>query len=173
MITCPYHARAFKLDGNLAHARNCENVANFDSEKATLVPVRTEEYAGFVFINMNPEAESVETQLPGLQDKVLEACPDVHDLKLAARFTTLTPANWKNIVDNYLECYHCGPAHPGFSDSVGLTATGTPCTANGRCSMASPNRPSSRLNSKRVPTPRFTVSGCGRAPCSTSRRSRA
>jgi phenylpropionate dioxygenase-like ring-hydroxylating dioxygenase large terminal subunit len=30
----------------------------------------------------------------------------VHDLKLAARFTTLTPANWKNIVDNYLECYH-------------------------------------------------------------------
>ncbi len=44
---------------------------------------------------MNPEAESVETQLPGLQDKVLEACPDVHDLKLAARFTTLTPANWK------------------------------------------------------------------------------
>ncbi|HGW1353339.1 TPA: carnitine monooxygenase, oxygenase subunit YeaW [Klebsiella pneumoniae] len=118
VITCPYHAWVFKLDGNLAHARNCENVANFDSEKATLVPVRLEEYAGFVFINMNPQAESVETQLPGLQDKVLEACPDVHDLKLAARFTTLTPANWKNIVDNYLECYHCGPAHPGFSDSV-------------------------------------------------------
>ena len=40
---------------------------------------------------MNPEAESVETQLPGLQDKVLEACPDVHDLKLAARFTTPSP----------------------------------------------------------------------------------
>ncbi|SYD73271.1 benzoate 1,2-dioxygenase [Klebsiella pneumoniae] len=57
VITCPYHAWAFKLDGNLAHARNCENVANFDSEKATLVPVRLEEYAGFVFINMNPEAE--------------------------------------------------------------------------------------------------------------------
>ncbi len=50
------------------------------------MPVRLEEYAGFVFINMNPQAESVETQLPGLQDKVLEACPDVHDLKLAARF---------------------------------------------------------------------------------------
>ena len=49
---------------------------------------------------------------------LLEACPEVHDLKLAARFTTRTPANWKNIVDNYLECYHCGPAHPGFSDSV-------------------------------------------------------
>lgn len=118
MITCPYHAWAFKLDGNLAHARNCENVANFDSDKAQLVPVRLEEYAGFVFINMDPNATSVEDQLPGLGAKVLEACPEVHDLKLAARFTALTPANWKNIVDNYLECYHCGPAHPGFSDSV-------------------------------------------------------
>lgn len=167
VITCPYHAWAFKLDGNLAHARNCENVANFDSEKATLVPVRLEEYAGFVFINMNPQAESVETQLPGLQDKVLEACPDVHDLKLAARFTTLTLANWKNIVDNYLECYHCCPAHRASRIPYRLTVTGTPCTANGRCSMASPSRPSSRLNSKKVPTPRSTVSGCGRAPCST------
>lgn len=37
VITCPYHAWAFKLDGNLAHARNCENVANFDSEKRTLL----------------------------------------------------------------------------------------------------------------------------------------
>lgn len=173
VITCPYHAWAFKLDGNLAHARNCENVANFDSEKATLVPVRLEEYAGFVFINMNPEAESVETQLPGLQDKVLEACPDVHDLKLAARFTTLTPANWKNIVDNYLNVTTAVRRTRASRIPSRLTATGTPCTANGRCSMASPNRPSSRLNSKRVPTPRFTVSGCGRAPCSTSRRSRA
>ncbi|HHK8962652.1 TPA: isocitrate/isopropylmalate family dehydrogenase [Escherichia coli] len=118
VITCPYHAWAFKLDGNLAHARNCENVANFDSDKAQLVPVRLEEYAGFVFINMDPNATSVEDQLPGLGAKVLEACPEVHDLKLAARFTTRTTANWKNIVDNYLECYHCGPAHPGFSDSV-------------------------------------------------------
>lgn len=84
-----------------AHARNCENVANFDSDKAQLVPVRLEEYAGFVFINMDPNATSVEDQLPGLGAKVLEACPEVHDLKLAARFTTRTPANWKNIVDNY------------------------------------------------------------------------
>ncbi|STU93120.1 benzoate 1,2-dioxygenase [Klebsiella pneumoniae subsp. pneumoniae] len=173
VITCPYHAWAFKLDGNLAHARNCENVANFDSEKATLVPVRLEEYAGFVFINMNPEAESVETQLPGLQDKVLEACPDVHDLKLAARFTTLTRRTGKISSITIWNVTTAVRRTRASRIPSRLTATGTPCTANGRCSMASPNRPSSRLNSKRVPTPRFTVSGCGRAPCSTSRRSRA
>ncbi len=173
VITCPYHAWAFKLDGNLAHARNCENVANFDSEKATLVPVRLEEYAGFVFINMNPEAESVETQLPGLQDKVLEACPDVHDLKLAARFTTLTRRTGKISSITIWNVTTAVRRTRASRIPSRLTATGTPCTANGRCSMASPNRPSSRLNSKRVPTPRFMVSGCGRAPCSTSRRSRA
>lgn len=55
VITCPYHAWAFKLDGNLAHARNCENVANFDSDKAQLVPVRLEEYAGFVLHQHGPQ----------------------------------------------------------------------------------------------------------------------
>lgn len=48
VITCPYHAWTFKLDGELAHARNCENVTNFDKDRATLFPVRLEEYAGFI-----------------------------------------------------------------------------------------------------------------------------
>ncbi|WP_432503897.1 aromatic ring-hydroxylating oxygenase subunit alpha [Serratia sarumanii] len=118
VITCPYHAWAFKLDGELAHARNCENVQNFDKENSHLMPVRVEEYAGFIYVNLDSQAGTVEDQLPGLGAKVREACPQVDDLKLAARFVTRTPANWKNIVDNYLECYHCGPAHPGFADSV-------------------------------------------------------
>ena len=106
------------LDGELAHARNCENVQNFDKENSHLMPVRVEEYAGFIYVNLDSQAGTVEDQLPGLGAKVREACPQVDDLKLAARFVTRTPANWKNIVDNYLECYHCGPAHPGFADSV-------------------------------------------------------
>jgi carnitine monooxygenase subunit len=118
VITCPYHAWAFKLDGALAHANNCDHVEAFDKENSSLVPVRVEEYAGFVFVNLNPDADNVEAQLPGLEASMREACPVIDDLKLAARFVTETPANWKSIVDNYLECYHCGPAHPGFSDSV-------------------------------------------------------
>ncbi|MBB1626835.1 aromatic ring-hydroxylating dioxygenase subunit alpha [Achromobacter sp. UMC71] len=118
VITCPYHAWTFKLDGDLAHARNCDNVIDFDKANSSLVGLRVEEYAGFIFINMNAEAGSVETQLPGLQDRLHQACPVIKDLHLAARFVTETPANWKSIVDNYMECYHCAPAHPGFADSV-------------------------------------------------------
>lgn len=118
VITCPYHAWTFKLDGSLALARNCENVANFDKENSNLVSLKVEEHAGFIFINMDPEATCVADQLPGFAEKLGEACKVVKDLKLAARFVTETPANWKVIVDNYQECYHCGPAHPGFADSV-------------------------------------------------------
>ncbi|WP_269502217.1 aromatic ring-hydroxylating oxygenase subunit alpha [Burkholderia sp. IMCC1007] len=118
VITCPYHAWAFKLDGALAHANNCDHVQAFDKENSSLVPVKVEEYAGFIFINLNPNAGTVEEQLPGMEARLRAACPVIDDLKLAARFVSDTPANWKSIVDNYLECYHCGPAHPGFSDSV-------------------------------------------------------
>lgn len=118
VITCPYHAWTFKLDGELARARNCENVPNFDPARASLVPVKVEEYAGFVFINMDEHAGTVEQQLPGLEARMRAACPVIDQLQLGARFVTETAANWKSIVDNYMECYHCGPAHPGFSDSV-------------------------------------------------------
>lgn len=118
-LVCPYHAWAFKQDGSLASARNSKNVYNFNTNEACLTPLKCEEYAGFVFINMDSNCnKSVEDQLPGLKAKIEKARPEIYDLKLAARFITRTPANWKNIVDNYMECYHCAPAHPGFASSV-------------------------------------------------------
>lgn len=118
VITCPYHAWAFRLDGELAHARNCADVKAFDKTASSLVPLRVQEHAGFIFINMDMDAAPVEEQLPGFEAALRDACPVIDELHLAARFITETEANWKSIVDNYMECYHCGPAHPGFSDSV-------------------------------------------------------
>lgn len=118
VITCPYHAWTFKLDGQLNRARNCDNVQSFDPEKASLNPISVEEYAGFIFINLDLKASSVETQLPDLANQLNAACPNINQLKLAARLVSQTKANWKLIVDNYMECYHCAIAHPGFSDSV-------------------------------------------------------
>lgn len=119
VIACPYHAWTFKLDGTMASAPNSENIYDFNLDESCLTPMKVEEYAGFVFINMDPECKTtVEDQLPGLKDAALKARPEMYDLKLAARFVTKTPANWKNIVDNYMECYHCGPSHPDFASSV-------------------------------------------------------
>ncbi|SQC41962.1 benzoate 1,2-dioxygenase [Klebsiella pneumoniae] len=103
-------------------------MANFDSEKATLVPVRLEEYAGFV-LSYESGAGECETQLPGLQDKVLEACPDVHDLKLAARFTTLTRRTGK-ISSITIWNVTTAVRRTGLLGFRPVDATGTPCTAN-------------------------------------------
>jgi len=121
VITCPYHAWAFKLDGKLAHATNCENVNNFESDALGLSPFHVIEHAGFIFINLTEgEPQPIEEQLPGLADKMHEACGVIKDLKLAARFVSHTPANWKTIVDNYIECYHCPTNHVSFASSVNV-----------------------------------------------------
>ncbi len=119
VITCPYHAWAFKLDGELAHATNCENVANFDASAMSLSGFHVTEYAGFVYINLTQgEPQPIEAQLPGLKEQMENACPSIKDLKLAARFVNPTAANWKTIVDNYIECYHCPTNHVSFASSV-------------------------------------------------------
>ena len=67
---------------------------------------------------MNLQAESAETQPPGLrQGQVLEACPDVHDLKLAARFTTHRRIRKISSITSS-ECYTAALAHPGFGFRV-------------------------------------------------------
>ncbi len=121
VITCPYHAWAFKLDGKLAHATNCENVNNFESEALGLTSFHVTEHAGFIYVNLSEgEPQPIEEQLPGLAEKMNEACGVIKDLKLAARFVSHTPANWKTIVDNYIECYHCPTNHVSFASSVNV-----------------------------------------------------
>lgn len=121
VISCPYHAWTFKLDGELTHVRNCENVEAFEKGDYSLAQLRVEEYAGFIFVNMDPNAGSVEDQLPGFEARLRTSCKVIDDLHLGARFVTKTPANWKSIVDNYMECYHCAPSHPSFADSVDVS----------------------------------------------------
>lgn len=101
-----------------------------------MVPLKVEEYAGFVFINMDENATCVEDQLPGFAERLNQACGVIKDLKLAARFVTETPANWKVIVDNYMECYHCGPAHQALLTLYKSINTGIQHIKTGHCNMA-------------------------------------
>lgn len=122
VITCPYHAWAFKLDGQLAHANNCENVDKFEHEALGLTPFHVIEHAGFIYINLTEgEPQPIEEQLPGLAERMTSTMGNIADLKLAARFVSHTPANWKSIVDNYIECYHCPTNHVSFASSVNVS----------------------------------------------------
>lgn len=104
----------------VAHSSELANANDYVTREIigeSIVLVRGRDKVLRAFYNVCPHRGHQLLSGEGKAKNVI-TCPEVHDLKLAARFTTRTPANWKNIVDNYLECYHCGPAHPGFSDSV-------------------------------------------------------
>ena len=120
VITCPYHAWSYHIDGRLRTARGSETVAGFDKDEFCLKPVLVEELGGFLFINLDSGAASLASQAPGLVDEMRRYEPDLDQLTLAYRLTYEVEANWKNVIDNYLECYHCPPAHPAFSDLVDI-----------------------------------------------------
>jgi len=120
VITCPYHAWSYHADGRLRTARGCEKVADFDRNEFGLKPVQVEVLANFVFVNLDLAAPSLASQAPELEAEMRRYEPDLDRLTFAHRLTFEIKANWKNVVDNFLECYHCTPAHPAFVDLVDI-----------------------------------------------------
>ena len=120
LITCPYHAWTYHTDGRLRSAVGQKRVAHFEAKEFALKPVKVEEYASFVFVNLDSDAPSLASQSGQLAEEIRKFCPEVENVVLRKRMTYDLKANWKNVVDNFLECYHCTPAHPAFVDLVDI-----------------------------------------------------
>lgn len=119
-ITCPYHAWTYRSDGTLRTARGSEAVPDFDPGCFGLKPVQVEVFAGFVFVNLDPEAASLKSQTGDLEAEIRAHCPRLDELQMGAQRTYDAKSNWKVLVDNFLECYHCAPAHPAFVELVDM-----------------------------------------------------
>ncbi len=123
VITCPYHAWAYDTAGKLRNARHCEAMPDFDKADFTLAQVRVEIFAGFVFVNLDPEAPALAEQAGDLAADLTRRVPEIAEMKPLQKLDFGGPsmqAGWKVVVDNFLECYHCGPAHPAFADILDL-----------------------------------------------------
>jgi len=119
-ITCPYHAWSYGFDGELKAARNTEKMVDFDKCRFSLKEVRVEVFCGLVFVNLDPEAKSLKQQTGGLEDEIRHFCPRIDEVKFAQRDTYDVASNWKIMVENFLECYHCAPAHKDFVNLVDM-----------------------------------------------------
>ena len=113
-IMCPYHAWVYRLDGQLARAPHTENLEGFDVKDICLDEVQVEEFCGFVYVNLDPQAPSLSEQSGDLETEIRHWAPDIDQLTFGHRLTYDIKSNWKNVIDNFLECYHCPTAHKDF-----------------------------------------------------------
>ena len=107
---CPYHAWIYDLEGKLVRAKHTEDLDDFSFETYGLATVLCETWQGFVFLNLDPHAAPLATQLGDLDEHLGRF--DFASLKTARTMTYDVAANWKFIAENYSECYHCPPLHP-------------------------------------------------------------
>src|SRR5262249_30256303 len=105
---CPYHAWCYTLDGRLIHVVDREDFTALPAEMA-LAPVRAECWGGFVFVNLDPDAEPLLDFLAPLP--TLLAPYRLDAMRFRSHLTTILPANWKTVVDAFNESYHVQGAH--------------------------------------------------------------
>ncbi len=135
-IVCPYHAWTYDLDGQLVHARG-ETVGEL------CVPsIRVETLAGFVFVNLDDRAASLADTLAGVEADLLALVPSAADRTLTHRRTHVIDANWKLVVENYNECYHCPNVHKFFTDGV-VSPDSYSITGRGKCIHHTADAPAS------------------------------
>ena len=114
MLHCPYHGWNYGLDGSLKGMPEFEGVRNFERRQNGLLPVRTETWEKFVFINLDPQAEPLEKFLGGLLKRV--APLHVTKLHYFDSRTYDIHCNWKVFIDNYLDGgYHVPHLHKGLN----------------------------------------------------------
>lgn len=111
LLTCPYHAWSYRLDGTLRAAR--EMPAGFDPTEHALRPLPAREIGGLVFISFAASPPALGPAEPAIAH--MTRLYGWADAKIAARRAWRVSANWKLVMENYHECYHCGPSHPEFS----------------------------------------------------------
>ncbi len=122
-IRCRYHAWSYALDGALRAVPQPPDADKFPKDSLALYPVAVETWEGFVFLRLDPDGEALLDQLGALPERARPF--PLASLRVGARAERTVAANWKILVENYMECYHCPGVHPELTDLVPLYRTGT------------------------------------------------
>ncbi|MBU6266758.1 MAG: aromatic ring-hydroxylating dioxygenase subunit alpha [Sphingomonadales bacterium] len=115
-LVCPYHQWTYELDGKLIWANDMG--PDFDAAQWGLKPVQLRDVEGLIYI-------SLAASPPDFTPFARDAAPylgihDLRDAKVAHTTTTVEKGNWKLVMENNRECYHCQSNHPALSRSFSL-----------------------------------------------------
>lgn len=121
-IRCPYHAWTYALDGRLIGTPNLREGEGICREEFSLYPVDLEVWGGFVFVRIERGGESLADYLREIPSRTRNY--PLARVRCATRLVHEVEANWKILVENYQECYHCPGVHPELCELVPLYRKG-------------------------------------------------
>lgn len=111
LLVCPYHAWSFRLTGELQTTRDLPE--GIDPPELGLHPVPTKYVSGLILCGLDAASlPDIEPLVEGLRQGLREN--GVNRARIIARKNYPTRANWKLVIENFFECYHCRPAHPEY-----------------------------------------------------------
>lgn len=110
LLVCPYHAWAYAFDGKLRTATFMP--PEFLKEQYGLIPCHVRVERGLIFVSLAKSPPDFSAFMAGVAGEL--AFHDIEHARIAHRSTISSAANWKLVVQNNLECYHCRPAHPTY-----------------------------------------------------------
>ncbi len=128
-IQCPYHAWTYDFDGKLIAAPNLARMPDIDRDEYGLRKVHVREWLGYVWVSLADEPESFQhTVEQEILDRLgamsnLDAY-DIATLVVGRRHTYDVASNWKLIIENFMECYHCATIHPELTEVLPEFADG-------------------------------------------------
>ena len=115
-LVCPYHQWTYDLKGNLLYAGS-EMGQDFDMNVHGLKKVHCRTAGGFIFISLaQGEAPAIDPFLTSLADYMEPY--DMENTKVAVETTIIEQANWKLVIENNRECYHCAGSHPELLNTL-------------------------------------------------------
>src|SRR3954447_14036356 len=108
-IKCSYHGWCYDLSGCVTDVPDRAEFPDLPVD-LRLGPVRAETWGGFVFVNMDPDAEP----LLDFLDPIPKLLGDyrLDEMRFRAYRTLVLPANWKAVLDAFNEGYHVQGSHP-------------------------------------------------------------
>ncbi|WP_375502881.1 aromatic ring-hydroxylating dioxygenase subunit alpha [uncultured Jatrophihabitans sp.] len=112
-LVCPYHQWTYGLDGRLRAARLMGD--DFAKNEQRLTPAAVREVAGLVFISLADEPPDFAAAATAFGAQL--APHRLEHTRIVHRASYRVNANWKTLVENNRECYHCRGNHPEFLES--------------------------------------------------------
>ncbi|MGQ3295396.1 MAG: aromatic ring-hydroxylating oxygenase subunit alpha, partial [Shinella sp.] len=107
-LVCPYHQWSYELDGQLSRTRLMGEA--FEKDGFGLVPVAVGVVGGYIFLNLSQKPPSFEPFRTAVESYLLPH--DLDNAKVVHTQALVEKANWKLVIENNRECYHCAGSHP-------------------------------------------------------------